>query len=67
MVSKGAMFEHRGFEIYPIWGTKIRKRQIYTHVSNKDIEKIKSPLDTIRKNDRKFGSSRVEDKRSTSD
>jgi site-specific recombinase XerD len=44
--------------------------EIYTHVSNKDIGKIKSPLDTIEKevkNDRKFGSSRVVDNRSTSD
>ena len=44
--------------------------EIYTHVSNKDIGKIKSPLDAIRKggeNDRKFCSSRVVDKRSTSD
>ena len=44
--------------------------EIYTHVSNKDLSKIKSPLDTIRKevkNDQRFGSSRVVDNRSTSD
>lgn len=44
--------------------------EIYTHVSNKDIGKIKSPLDTLEKevkNDQRFGSSRVVDKRSTSD
>jgi len=49
MVSKGAMFEQRDLcFIQKLEGNKsLKTTEIYTHVRNKDIGKIRSPLDSL--------------------